>query len=163
MPLKLWGFLKLEFLANINSFFEMKFKFDGVEKYQTKSDFFSRKFERTQDVEMRSRSSSPIKVDDQDPIILAKLSTLIILLKKIKNIRQLRRIRLIQKWVILLWRWYGQRRFRGSDRWEPKPTRSLSKIEAEADHRKAKKLLWCRNICRSHHKRYSWINTKNNL
>ena len=32
-------------------------------KYQPKSEFFSRKFERTQDVEMRSRSSSPMKVD----------------------------------------------------------------------------------------------------
>ena len=69
------------------------------------------------------------KLDNQDPIILARLSTLIILLKKIKNIRQLRRIRLIQKWVILLWRWYGQRRFRGSDRWEPKPTRSLTRLK----------------------------------
>ena len=34
----------------------MKFKFDGAEKISTKSEFFSRKFERTQDVEMRSRS-----------------------------------------------------------------------------------------------------------
>ena len=32
-------------------------------KYQAKSEFFSRKFERTQDVEMRSRSSFPMKVD----------------------------------------------------------------------------------------------------
>ena len=32
-------------------------------KYQAKSEIFSRKFERTQDVEMRSRSSSPINVD----------------------------------------------------------------------------------------------------
>ena len=32
-------------------------------KYQAKSEFFSRKFERTQDVEMRSRSWSPMKVD----------------------------------------------------------------------------------------------------
>ena len=32
-------------------------------KYQAKSKFFPRKFERTQDVEMRSRSSSPMKVD----------------------------------------------------------------------------------------------------
>ena len=32
-------------------------------KYKAKSEFFSRKFERIQDVEMRSRSSSPMKVD----------------------------------------------------------------------------------------------------
>ena len=32
-------------------------------KYQAKSEFFSRNFERIQDVEMRSRSSSPMKVD----------------------------------------------------------------------------------------------------
>ena len=33
-------------------------------KYQIKSKFFSRKFERSQDVEMRSRSWSPMKVDE---------------------------------------------------------------------------------------------------
>ena len=31
-------------------------------KYQAKSGFFSKKFEKTQDVEMRSRSSSHMKV-----------------------------------------------------------------------------------------------------
>ena len=43
----------------------MKFKFDGVEKnISSKFRIFKkRKFERTQDVEMRSRSSSPMKVD----------------------------------------------------------------------------------------------------
>ena len=34
----------------------MKFKFDGVEKISSKIRFFSRKFERTQDAEMRSKS-----------------------------------------------------------------------------------------------------------
>ena len=62
----------------------MKFKFGGVEKYQAKS-IFSIKFERTKDVEMRSRSLfSYESLTNQDPIILAKLSTLIILLKKRK-------------------------------------------------------------------------------
>ena len=41
----------------------MKFKFDRVEKISSKIRIFSRKFERTQDVEMWSRSSSPMKVD----------------------------------------------------------------------------------------------------
>ena len=141
----------------------MKFKFDEVRKISSKIRIFSIKFDWTQDVKWDQDHYFLWKLTNHYPIILAKLCTLIILLKKIKNIRQLRKIRLIQKWIILLWKWYGQRRFRGSDRWEPKPKRSLFKIEAEGDQRKAKKLLWCRNICRSHHKRYFWINTNSNL
>ena len=41
----------------------MKFKFDGIEKYQAKSGSFTRNFERTHDVEMKSRSSSYEKVN----------------------------------------------------------------------------------------------------
>ena len=63
-----------------------------------------------------------------------------------EKIRQLWMIIIKQKWVLLLWKWYGQWRFRGWYRWERKPTRSLFKIEAEGDQRKAKKLLWWRNI-----------------
>ena len=134
------------------------------EKYQAKSGFFKENLIGHKILKWDQDHDLLWKLTNQDLIIFAKLFSLIILLKKIfKKIRQLRRNRLIQKWVILLWRWYSQRRFRGSDQWEPKPTGSLSIIEAEADQRKAKKLLWCRNTCRSHHKRYSWINTKNNL
>ena len=43
----------------------MKFKFDGVENYQANSWFFSWKFERTQDVEIRSILSFPIKADER--------------------------------------------------------------------------------------------------
>ena len=43
---------------------------------------------------------------------------------------------------LLLWGWYVKRGFRGWDRWEQKLARSLSKIEAERDQRKTKKLLW---------------------
>ena len=138
----------------------MKFKFDRVGKISSKIRIFLKEnLIRRKMLKWDQDHDLLWKLANQDPIIFAKLSTLIILLKKIKNIRQLRRIRLIQKLVILLWRWYGQRRFRGSDQWEPKPARSLSKIEA--DQRKAKKLLWDRNICsRSHQKRYSWIYTK---
>ena len=42
----------------------MKFKFDGVEKILSKIRIISRKFEKTQDVEMRSRLSSPMKVGE---------------------------------------------------------------------------------------------------
>ena len=42
----------------------MKFKFDGVEKKSSKAKIFSRNFERTQNVEMRSRSWSLMKVDE---------------------------------------------------------------------------------------------------
>ena len=41
----------------------MKIEFGGVEKYQAKSWSFSIKIERTQDVEMKSRSLSTMKVD----------------------------------------------------------------------------------------------------
>ena len=41
----------------------MKIKFDGVKKYQVKLGFFSIKMERTQDVEMKSRSLSTMKND----------------------------------------------------------------------------------------------------
>ena len=40
----------------------MKFKSDGVEEISSKIRIFSRKFDRTQDVEMRSRSWSHMKV-----------------------------------------------------------------------------------------------------
>ena len=59
MHLKFIRLLIMRILANINSFLQMNFKFDGVVKISSKS-FFSRKLKRTQDIEIRSRS--PMKI-----------------------------------------------------------------------------------------------------
>ena len=53
----------IRIIVNLKSFFKMKFNFDGVGKISSKIRIFKRKFERTQDVEMRSRSLSSMKVD----------------------------------------------------------------------------------------------------
>ena len=45
MSLKIVRLLIIGISRNLKSFFEKKFKFDGVEKYQAQSGF-SRKFER---------------------------------------------------------------------------------------------------------------------
>ena len=72
----------------------MKFKFDGVEKISSKIRIFSRKFERTQNVEMRSRSSSPMKVDQPRSNHISQTLHIDHLTEEEKKIRQLRRIRL---------------------------------------------------------------------
>ena len=48
------------------------------QKYQTKSGFFKRKFDMTQDVEMRSWSWSPMKVGRPRSDYISQTSTLII-------------------------------------------------------------------------------------
>ena len=140
----------------------MKFKFDGVGKILSKIRIFKRKFDRTQDVEMRSRSWSPMKVGQPRSYYICQTLHIGRLTEEDKKYQTIKKDQTHTKFSHLFWRWYGQRRFRGWDQWESKSTKSLSKIEAEGDHRKAKKLLWYRNICRSHLKKYSWINTKQN-
>ena len=82
----------LEFIANANNLSEIKFKFDGVGKYQAKSGF-SRNFEKTQDVEINRDHDFLSKLTCRDLIRLTKLSALIILLENKKMI-QFRSIRL---------------------------------------------------------------------
>ena len=103
------------------------------------------------------------KLTNQDPIILAKLSTLIILLKKIKN-QTVTKDQTLTKMSLLALRMIWSARVQRMRSMRTKASKKSNKIEAEGDQRKTKKLLWCRNICiRSHQKRYSWINTKNHL
>ena len=79
---------------------------------------------------MRSRSWSPMKVGQPKSDYISQTFHIDHLTEEdFKKIKQLRRIRLIQKLVILLWRWYGQRGFRGWDQWEPKPTGSLTRLK----------------------------------
>ena len=100
-----------------------------LKKYQAKSEFFSRKFELTQDVEMRSRSWSPMKVGQPRSNHIRQTFHIDHLTEEDKKIWQFQRIRLKQKWVFLLWGWYGQRGFRGWGQWERKPARSLTRLK----------------------------------
>ena len=61
-------------------------------KYQAKSEF-KKKFERTQDVEIGSRSSSPMKVDQPRSNHISQTFHINHLTEEEKKIRQLRRIK----------------------------------------------------------------------
>ena len=126
--------------------------------------FFSRKFERTQDVEMRSRSSSPMKVDQPRSNHISQTFHINHLTEEDKKNHTVTKDQTLTKMSFFALRVIWSARVQRMRSMRTKASISLSKIEAERDHRKTKKLLWCRNICsRSHHKRYSWINTKNHL
>ena len=109
-------------------------------KYQPKSEFFSRKFERTQDVEMRSRSSSPMKVDQPRSNHISHTFHIDHLTEEHKksdsyegsdsNKMSLRALRMI--WSARVQRMRSMR---------TKASKKSNKIEAEGDHRKTKKLL----------------------
>ena len=156
-------FLIIRISLKFKSFFQMKFKFDGVEKILSKIWFFSRKFERTQDVEMRSRSSSPMKVDQPRSNHISQTSSLISLLKKRQNQTVTKDQTLIKMSLLalrIIWSAKVQRMISMRTKASKKSLQDWSRRRQI----KTKKLLWCRNICsRSNHKRYSWINTKNHL
>ena len=140
----------------------MKFKYDGIGKHQAKSGFFQENLIGRKMLKWDQDHDLLWKLINQDPIIFSKLSTLIILLKKIKISDNYERSDSNKN-----------ESFCSEDNMvsegskdeidENESQQEVLKIEAEGDQRKAKKLLWCRSICsRSNHKRYSWIHAKNN-
>ena len=78
-------------------------------KYQSKSGFFSRNFESTQNVEMksRSRSWSPMKVDQTKSDNLSQTFHIHHLIKEEIKSDNYEGSESKLKWVFLLWRWYG--------------------------------------------------------
>ena len=104
-------------------------------------DFLNKKFERKQDLKWDQDHDLLWKLANQDPIILAKLSTLIILLKKRKNqtvTKDQTHTKISHFALKMIWSAKVQR-IRSM---RTKANRKSNKIEAEGDQRKAKKLLW---------------------
>ena len=81
------------------------------------------------------------KLTNQDPIILAKLSTLIILLKKIKN-QTVTKDQTLTKLSLLALRMIWSARVQRMRSMRTKASKKSNKIEAQGDQRKTKKLLW---------------------
>ena len=69
------------------------------------------------------------KLANQDPIILSRHPHWSSNWRRLKISDNYEGSDSYKKLVFLLWRWYGQRSFRGSYRWEPKPTRSLTRLK----------------------------------
>ena len=130
MSLRIFRLLIIRISRNLKSFFKMKFKFDGVEEISNKVRiFFKVNLIGRKMLKWDQDHLSPLKVDQPRFDYISLTFHIGHQTKEHKNIRQLRRIRLIQKLAILFRRWYVQRRFRGSDRWEPKPTRISSRLK----------------------------------
>ena len=82
----------------------MKFKFDGVGEISSKIRIFSRKFDRTQDVEMRSRSWSPLKVGQPRSDYISQIFHIDFLLKKIKKYQTITKDQTYTKISLFDWR-----------------------------------------------------------
>ena len=107
----------------------MKFKFDGVEKISSKiRNFFQKNLKGLKMLKWDQDHDLQWKLTNQDPIILAKLSRLIILLKKRKN-QTVTKDQTLTKISLLVLRMIWSARVRGWDQWERKPARSLTRLK----------------------------------